>query len=83
MKISVTQKHIDAGVRGSCSQDPVALALREAGFHTPWVSSSGIRSYDSTRKKVQDFELPDDVLQFMRDFDNLVPVEPFEFELEG
>ena len=80
MKISVQQKHIDAGVRGSCSSDPLALAMREAGLKKPYVGVS----YITWRKGFKDYsvETPEDVLQFMESFDNQsASAKPIEFEL--
>ena len=79
MKISVTQKHIDAGVRGSCSSDPIALAMREAGLDRPHVGPT----YITWRKDFKDYsvETPADVLEFMEQFDNKGWVKPLDFEL--
>jgi hypothetical protein len=79
MKISVNQKHIDIGVRGSCSSDPIALAMREAGLEKPHAGPS----YISWRKNNKDYFVPTptDVLQFMEAFDNKGHVKPFEFSL--
>ena len=79
MRISVTQKHIDSGVRGSCSSDPLALAMREAGLEKPHVGPT----YITWRKSFRDYseETPEDVLQFMEQFDNGGISRPFEFEL--
>lgn len=79
MRISVMQHHIDAGVRGSCTQDPIALALKDAGFIRPWVNPVRIRIEEPVHKE---FALPDEVYAFMLLFDTHKTVEPFEFELE-
>jgi len=80
MKIVVTQQNINKGLRGSCSSDPVSLAMKEAGLCSPWVSPAHI----SWRSKSKDYTVPtpDEVLVFIKGFDNNVSVEPFEFELE-
>ena len=80
MKISVMQHHIDNGRRASCNSDPIALALKEAGFYQPWVGPNHI----AWRREFKDHsvETPEDVLGFMKKFDNGQLVEPFEFELE-
>ena len=41
--ISVTQQHIDSGLRGSCEKDPIALAMKDAGYTDVWVSPDRIR----------------------------------------
>jgi len=81
MKISVTQSHIDAGLRGSCSGDPVALAMKESGLAEPWVSPTELRWKENGQVKV--VESPPEVLEFIRNFDNIRCVDTFDFELEG
>lgn len=75
MKIKVTQDHIDHGLRGSCMQCPVALALRDAGFLAPF---AGVENIHVQRKFVT---TPDTVQEFMKLFDNGLPCEPFTFEI--
>jgi hypothetical protein len=76
MKISVTQHHIDNGLRGNCRADPVALALIDAGFKKPWVGPLYIRLNN------KEHHTPEVVWRFMEDFDNERTTEPFEFEVE-
>jgi hypothetical protein len=76
MIISVTQKHIDDGLRGNCSKDPIALSLLDAGFKKVWVSPDALRLDDKV------YEMPGIVAVFIRDFDNTRFVDPFEWELE-
>lgn len=83
MKITVTQQHIDKGVRGSCSSDPISLALQDAGFKNPWagtdrITASGFGPF----RRYYSLETPPALLAFMRDFDTGKEVLPFEFELE-
>ena len=80
MIIQVTQQHIDSGLKGSCTSDPIALALKDAGFPEPWVSAYYIQT-DKGDKSTR-VETPDSVDYFQRLFDNGSPVHPFEFELE-
>jgi hypothetical protein len=81
MKIQVTQQHIDAGQKGSCTKDPVALALKEATGKEVWASPSYLVWWeDEIRKNVA---TPFKVYEFMRAYDNNEPVKSFEFELEG
>jgi len=80
MKISITQHHIDIGVRGSCSSDPIALAMRDAGLEKPFASPTHL----TWRKNLKDYsvETPGDVVSFMESFDNKGWVKPFDFSLE-
>jgi len=80
MKIQVTQQHINQGHRGSCTKDPVALALSDAGYIMPWASPSYIKWMD-IHGYWRETETPSDVYYFMSSFDNNGPVEPFEFEI--
>lgn len=75
MIISVTQKHIDSGFRGSCDKDPVALALKDSGFKKVWISP------DRVILDGVEYEMPEVVSKFIRDFDNVRFVDPFEFEI--
>lgn len=81
MKIQVTQKNIDLGLRGSCSRDPVSLAMKDAGLLRVWVSPIRIVWVD-TLAQIHEVETPEDVLQFIKNFDNEMLVDPFEFLLE-
>ena len=81
MLISVTQQHIDRGRRASCSEDAVALALKDAGFRCPWVSPDHI----AWRNENKDYcvDTPSAVLAFLKIYDNGGAVLPFSFEMEG
>ena len=83
MKITVTQQHIDAGLKGSCTKDPVALAVLELGFVRPWVGATRLSFLDRKSRKEHSYLIPWAVQEFMYAFDNSKPVLPFEFELEG
>jgi hypothetical protein len=81
MKIQVIEKHITDGKRGSCTHDPVALSLLDAGFQKPWVSPG----YLAWRFENKDYfqAIPENVLEFMKQFDNGQLVYPFDFEVDG
>jgi len=81
MRISVTQEHLNKGVQGSCSQDPISLAMKDSGLEKPWVSPDKI----CWRKDFRDYSVstPNSVYSFLLLFDNGKPVVPFSFELEG
>jgi len=82
MIVKVTQEHIDTGNRGSRSPEscPVALAMKDAGMHYPWVDSEYISFFDA---EAHQEPTPPLVALFIMDFDAGEPVEPFEFELEA
>jgi len=76
MIISVTQQHINDGLRGSCDKDPIALALRDAGFKKVWVSPDALRIDGKV------YGMPADVVEFVRNWDRIQFVDPIEFQLE-
>ena len=76
--ISITQDHIDQGIRASCNKCPLALAIKEifpdkkilVGYNVVFVNSYiGI-------------ELPEDLMEFIYSFDSGKLVEPREFQLD-
>jgi len=79
MKVTVTQQHIDKGVKGSCGFCPIALAIKEA-FNTDYVL---VASDLDIGESIRDFPTPEEVQQFYCDFDRGQPVQPFTFELKG
>jgi hypothetical protein len=80
MTIQVTQQHIKKGLRGSCSGDPVSLAMKSAGLNRPWASLDHL----AWRVDFRDYfvRTPENVVKFIIDFDNNRPVAPFSFELD-
>lgn len=78
MRINVTQEHIDRGVRGDCAACPIALATTEVihervgvvGLHI--IDNDGIPIKETTVK----------MRQFMDNFDDGKPVQPFSFNLK-
>lgn len=80
MKISVTEEDIRTGVRRSCTTCPIANATRRVcGDKIVWANTYTI-TIGLTEGKV--FKTPGKAKEFILDFDNGNPVEPFEFELE-
>lgn len=87
MLIKVTQEHIDNGVRQDCMGCPIALACKDAGIKTPWVTETYVAScqFPSGEEKIS---LPLVAEEFVRNFDNEVEDAvaikrvPFEFELD-
>lgn len=83
MEITVTQDHIDRGARGSCTSDPVALSLLNAGFIRPYVGVNEIRVNGRDGVYYDDFaETPEAVLNFLRAHDNGDYAQPFTFEVD-
>ena len=82
-KISVSQKHIDDGIRGLCKYCPVALAIEEAlagkyqqvnvTNYNLWIDNGDIIPIY--------IGLPESVQAFICDYDKDSPVEPFSFEI--
>jgi hypothetical protein len=81
MLIHVTQDHIDHGAKGSCTHDPIALALEDAGFYEAWAGPDKIGVRGAVKEPWVRYWTPVEVREFMILFDNDEPVEPFEFEL--
>jgi hypothetical protein len=81
MKITVTQQHIDEGQRGSTTRDPISFAMADAGLEHPHAGVTYL-SWQSKDYK-RSVEIPREVYDFMADFDNGRPVQPFTFELES
>lgn len=80
MKIHVTQKHIDEGVRTDCENCPVAKAITEATKHHAVVDQDLICWTPYYR---HDVPTPPAVREFIDRFDSGRMVEPFTFELEA
>lgn len=87
MTIKVEQRHIDAGIRGSCGLCPVALAcqeqitLKDTSIYVRIennILQLKILLKDSTIKR---YFLPQIVKTFVTRFDQSCKVEPFKFEL--
>lgn len=81
MKITVTQQHIDEGIRGSATRDPVAFAMADAGCLHPYAGISRLFWYDSENRK-HAANITETLYEFIRAFDQGEHVEPFEFEVE-
>ena len=80
MKITVTQQNIDAGLRGSCTKDPIALSLIEAsGNKEVWASPSFLVWWENGKRKWA--HTPPEVCAFMEAFDNHGGVLPAKFEI--
>lgn len=72
MKVTVTSEDIVNGARRLSDKCPVARALTRA-FGAP--VSVGYATYGGVVSGI----LPDEAMAFIKAFDNLLPVKPFEF----
>ena len=93
--VSITQDHINRGLRGHCGRCPVALAIKDAvrgqakrfrGKVEVFNSRANIRSYDGERTALAGrWVMPLDVGDFIYDFDiggRGPRVRPFTFTLD-
>lgn len=78
--IQVTNAHIQNGIKGNCKHCPVALAVMEITHGEVLVGN------DKLAAKINDNNhwayTPDNVNDFVYDFDAGMPVQPFTFEIE-
>lgn len=88
MKISVTANHIKNSYRRSSRFCPIARAIASHfPLHTVSAGMEYITLYDQNLwksgiyKPLRKCSTPDIVKQFISNFDNKLPVEPFEFDL--
>ena len=83
--IHVSQKHIDAGERHSCSKCPIGLAINEClgPDFSASVGNKGCIELNYSNRKICQYALPmaGPVSDFVWDFDTLRPVKPFTFIL--
>lgn len=83
MRITVTRDNINHGLRGSCTSDPVALALRDEGFLKPYVTAEKIQVEGYLGRSFMQIEpAPYSVYDFVHSFDQGEPVSPFSFEVD-
>lgn len=79
MKITVTQEHINRGIRSSIWQCPIALAIKEqtkgrvlVAGSTSLVTKNGVETV---------YNLPETAARFIINFDNGDKVVPMEFDI--
>lgn len=83
VKIQVTQEDINNGIKFKCESCPVALAIKRLLKPNVKVLVGDIISFmtnDSSEWK--DVVTPERVWDFLVQFDNKRPVQPFSFELD-
>jgi hypothetical protein len=82
--VTVTQEHIDKGMRNQCSICPVALAFRDVNnMRDVLVGESSCHVklwHDQYFRNAA--TLPSVVSDRIRDFDSGLGMEPFEFSIE-
>jgi hypothetical protein len=78
--IEVTSYHISVGLRKSCSECPVAIAMSDAGLDCPEADCHRLEWWRDRTSRGR-MKTPKAVRNFMNDFDWGRFVSPFTFEL--
>ena len=78
MKISITKKHISQGKPRDPENCPIALSLKEKGYH-PEVGTKYIYILRGSRRIK--YILPSKAKDFMCQFDTGLPVKEISFEV--
>lgn len=82
MKIQVTLEHIRKGKRNHENECPVALAINDLTDLKANVNNS-IELWDIDYKNLlNEVTMPQVVSDFVCDFNAMLPVKPFEFEVD-
>ena len=84
MKIKVTQKDIDKGLKSTCYYCPVALAFkRKIKSEIPCGVAVNAKNIHHFHGKSWDrYNLPKEAKKFIQRFDNDQSVKPFSFEIK-
>lgn len=84
MKITVTQEHIDRGVRCNSNGCAIALAISEACpiYDQVIVGLSSVKLYPLIEGPLVVLTLPPEARTFIRTFDNRRGPKPMSFELD-
>lgn len=80
MKVTVTQDHIDNGVKHSTITCPIALATKDLLDSVVSVGATEIHTWDSVTDDMDTYSMPAEAKRFIVEFDDGHPVLPFEFE---
>ena len=80
MKVSVTNEHIEQGIRKSPGYCPVAIAIKHAS--SEWVEVSSLHVRYPGMKGRNLVPLPDAAVAFIKLFDKGLPASPFTFDLQ-
>jgi len=89
LKIEVTEQHIKDGRVGSCTQCPIALAVKEQ-VKCGEEQYVAVRFFSATicyntkegSRRFDKYALPDSAYYFIKRFDYGGDVKPFTFEME-
>lgn len=78
MQVTITQEHINNGVKNSATSCPIALALKDTGWRRPYVWS--IDCYDrGPEPYMTKYLLSLKAQRFVENFDTGKPVQPATF----
>lgn len=78
MIVSVTQEHIDQGVRGDCSKCAIALAIKDI----PEFKNEQVEVDGGIHIGGQAYYMPDRAIDFITRYDAGLRCVPFTFELQ-
>lgn len=83
MKINVTQRDIDSGLRNDCTLCPVARAIKRrlGKSKSVQVFETSIDIYNSKDRLEKQYNIPELAQLFIKNFDTGCPVGPFSFTL--
>lgn len=79
--VVVTQDHIDRGARNSVTSCPVSLALDDVRVHV-WGGDVCLSRDGTHQGEHFGVTLPGEVAAWINDFDDGLPVHPFEFDID-
>lgn len=82
MKIQVTEEHIKNGIKHSCRRCPVAQAIKLHIKENFNVHVIGVAVKLYLVNNVERYTLPDEIIEWIKQFDAGLSVKPVSFELE-
>ena len=84
MKIEVTQKDIDKGLKSTCYYCPIALAFKRKikSEIALGVAVNAKNVHHFHEKSWHRYDLPKEAKKFIQRFDSDQPVKPFTFEIK-
>lgn len=82
MKIQINQEDIDNGLKKSCTECPIARAFyRITNIKDFNVTCGTIIVFYPPYNRHLHIKIPPEAKEFIYNFDNNMPVKPFEFEI--
>lgn len=82
MIITVTQEHIDKGVKKHCERCALSLAFHDSGFPKAGIGVMSVWPFGLDKEHEQRrWDLPEKAVSFREGFDGGWPVKPFTFEM--